>query len=64
MVGAVLLTFILQMAVVYQPFLQDIFSTRSLSFGELMLCLFLSTIVFIAIEVDKWIRRRRKQAAA
>jgi P-type Ca2+ transporter type 2C len=64
MIGAVLLTFVLQMAVVYVPFLQEIFSTQALSFGELMLCLFLSTIVFIAIEIDKWIRRRREQPAA
>ena len=35
LLGAVLLTFGLQMAVVYLPFLQNIFSTQALTLAEL-----------------------------
>jgi P-type Ca2+ transporter type 2C len=58
LLGAVLLTFLLQMAVVYVPFLQDIFGTVSLTLEQLLISLGLSTTVFIAVEVVKWIRQR------
>ena len=57
LVGAVLLTLGLQMAVIYIPFLQDIFSTQALSIKELLLCLGLSSIVFWAVEIEKWFKR-------
>ena len=59
LVGAVLLTFGLQMAVVYVPFLQNIFKTVALSPLELGICLGASTLVFVAVEGVKWIRRLR-----
>lgn len=59
MIGAVLLTFALQMAVIYIPYLQDIFRTQSLSLKEFLLCAGLSSIVFWAVEVEKWIKRSR-----
>lgn len=59
LVGAVLLTFGLQMAVIYIPFLQDIFSTQSLTVTELLTCIGLSSIVFWAVETEKWIKRRK-----
>ncbi len=59
LVGAVLLTFGLQMAVIYIPFLQDIFSTQSLTVIELLTCVGLSSIVFWAVETEKWIKRRK-----
>ena len=55
--GAVLLTLGLQMAVIYIPFLQDIFSTKALSIKELLLCLGVSSIVFWAVEIEKWVKR-------
>lgn len=58
LVGAVLLTFALQMAVIYVPFLQDIFRTRSLTVFELLICMGLSSIVFWVVELEKWIKRR------
>lgn len=58
LLGAVLLTFVLQMAVVYIPFLQTFFNTVALSSRELALCLLLSTIVFWAVELEKWIIRK------
>lgn len=59
LVGAVLLTFGLQMSVIYIPFLQDIFSTQSLTIIELLTCIGLSSIVFWAVELAKWIKRRK-----
>ena len=58
LVGAVLLTLSLQMAVIYIPFLQDIFRTQSLTGNELLTCVGLSSIVFGAVEAEKWVKRR------
>ena len=58
LVGATMLTFALQMAVLYLPLLQPIFKTEALSLDELLLCLALSSVVFIAVEIEKWLRRR------
>jgi Ca2+-transporting ATPase len=48
----------MQMAVLYVPVLQPIFKTEALSPDELILCLLLSSFVFIAVEIEKWLRRR------
>jgi Ca2+-transporting ATPase len=64
LIGAVLLTFALQMAVVYVPFLQNIFNTTALSFGQLMVSLGLSTIVYFAVEFTKWLRQKFNKKAA
>ena len=58
LLGAVLLTLALQLAVIYLPPLQVIFNTVSLSFAELFISLIASTAVFIGVEVFKWILRR------
>ncbi|MFN2244189.1 MAG: cation-translocating P-type ATPase, partial [Anaerolineae bacterium] len=60
LLGAVLLTFVLQMAVVYVPFLQNLFKTDALTLGELLLSLVLSTVVFWGVELEKWLMRRSK----
>jgi Ca2+-transporting ATPase len=59
LVGAVMLTLGLQMAVIYVPFLQDIFRTEALTIMELLICIGLSSIVFWAVEAEKWIKRRK-----
>lgn len=56
LVGAVLLTFLLQLALLYIPFLQDIFHTQALSLKELGMCILVSLIVFHGVEVEKWMR--------
>jgi Ca2+-transporting ATPase len=58
MLGAVLLTFVLQLAVLYVPLLNPIFKTVPLSLGELTFCLALSSVVFIAVEIEKALIRR------
>ncbi len=59
LVYAVLLTFALQMAVMYLPFLQNVFHTKPLNWNELLLSILLSSIVFWAVEIEKWIKRSK-----
>ena len=58
--GAFILTFALQMATIYIPFLNPIFKTKPLTVGELMTTLLLSSVVFFAVETDKFLRRKRR----
>jgi P-type Ca2+ transporter type 2C len=58
LLAAVALTFALQMATIYVPFLQPIFKTEALSMDELLLCIALSTVVFFAVEIEKLLVRR------
>ena len=58
MIGAVLLTTLLQIAVVYVPFAQDLLGTMALPLPDLLLCLALSTTLFFVVEIEKWIIRR------
>jgi Ca2+-transporting ATPase len=55
--GAVVLTVALQLAVVYMPFLNPIFNTEPLTLNELLLTLALSSVVFIGVELEKFIKR-------
>jgi len=59
LLGMVVLVFGLQLAVVYVPFLQDIFTTVPLSTEELAISLGLGTLVFWGIELEKWLIRRK-----
>jgi Ca2+-transporting ATPase len=59
LLGSVILTIALQLAVIYVPFLQKIFETQALSFTDLMISLGLSTAVFISVELFKWFLRIR-----
>ena len=58
LLGAVVLTFVMQMATIYAPFLNPIFKTEPLSLVELLIVLALSSIVFVAVEIEKIIKRR------
>lgn len=60
LIGAFLSTVMLQMATIYVPFLNPIFKTQPLTFNELLVTLGLSSIVFIAVEVDKAFKRGRR----
>jgi len=58
MLGAVMLTMALQLAVVYLPALNAIFHTRPLPLPDLSICLGLSSLVLLAVEIEKWLIRR------
>ncbi|HEY9827588.1 MAG TPA: cation-translocating P-type ATPase, partial [Stenomitos sp.] len=61
LLGAVLLTFGLQLLVVYVPFLQEIFITEALSLQDLGLCIVLGSAVMWVIELKKWVTRHRTE---
>ena len=58
LMAAVLFTLGLQLATIYLPALNPIFKTEPLSWDELAICLVLSTVVFFAVEAEKWSVRR------
>lgn len=58
LLGAVLLTCLLQLAVIYLPFANEIFKTQPLSFPELMICVSASAILFHAVELEKWLKTK------
>lgn len=59
LVAAVSLTLVLQLALLYVPFLQRAFKTVPLSPVDLVVCLALSSSVFWAVELEKLVKRRR-----
>jgi len=59
MLGAVILTLLLQMAVIYLPAFNAIFHTQPLPLYDLVICLLLSSVVLFAVELEKWLVRRR-----
>ena len=58
LLGAVLLTVLLQMAVIYLPFANKLFKTEPLSLNELLICFAASALVFHAVELEKFIRQK------
>ncbi len=55
---SVLLTLGLQLAVIYAPWANRIFRTEPLPAGQLILALTLSSVIFLAVEAEKLVRRR------
>jgi Ca2+-transporting ATPase len=53
----VIATIVLQLVIVYVPFMQGIFHTASLSLVELLICFAAAVVVFHAVEIEKWIRQ-------
>jgi Ca2+-transporting ATPase len=58
LLASVLLTIVLQLTLIYVPFMQQTFSTMPLSGSELAISLGLSMVVFIAVEIEKFVIRR------
>ncbi|HUC79559.1 MAG TPA: cation-transporting P-type ATPase, partial [Flavisolibacter sp.] len=61
LVGAVAITFLLQLGVIYLPFANSIFKTQPLTLSELGLCILLAAVLFHAVEAEKWIKKRRRR---
>jgi len=61
LLGAVLLTFLLQLGVIYLPFANQIFKTQPLTFNELLSCIALSLVVFTGVEIEKIIKLKLGQ---
>lgn len=59
LLGAILLTFVLQLTLIYVPFLNGIFSTTPLDLMELMLTIGLAVILILITEIVKWFSRRQ-----
>lgn len=55
LVGAVAV----QLAILYLPALQRLFDTQALGPVQLVLVLVASTAAFFAVEIEKWVIRRR-----
>jgi Ca2+-transporting ATPase len=59
MLGAVLLTILLQLMVIYVPALNAIFHTQPLPLQDLAICFALSSLVLFAVEIEKWLVRHK-----
>ncbi len=57
LLAALLLTIVLQLLLIYVPFLNIIFKTQPLTLFELCITILASSIVFWAVEIEKWIIR-------
>ena len=55
----VTLTFLMQLIIIYTPFLNRLFKLQPLTMKELALCVGISSAIFIAVEIEKWLRRSR-----
>lgn len=55
--GSVLLTTVLQLLLIYVPALQTFFGLHPLSAIELLICFGFSTLMFVWIEVEKFLIR-------
>jgi Ca2+-transporting ATPase len=58
MLGAVLLALALQLAVIYVPILHPVFHTQPLPAMDLAVCLGLSALTLVAVEIEKLLVRR------
>ena len=56
----VLATGLIQLALIYAPVLQPIFETEALGLQELLVVALVTPIPFIAVEIEKWVVRRRE----
>jgi Ca2+-transporting ATPase len=60
LLGAVALTFVLQLLAIYAPFFQRFLETEALPVADLAIAVALSTIIFWAVEIEKWLGRRKR----
>jgi P-type Ca2+ transporter type 2C len=63
LIGAVLLTVVLQLAVTYLPFFQELFETTPLTAFDMLLCVGAGFTMLLGVEVEKAFRHRAQQWA-
>ena len=56
----VIFSFLVQLGIIYFPFFNKIFRTAPLSTGELLFCVAMAFVVFFAVEIEKWVRRMKR----
>ena len=49
------------LATIYHPLLNTFFKTQPLTATELAICIALASIVFVAVEIEKWFGRRARR---
>jgi len=55
---AILSTFVLQLMVIYVPFLQEAFKTLPLSPTDMLISTVIGSLALFAVEIEKWVNRR------
>jgi len=63
LLGAVALSFLSQLAIIYLPALNPIFHTQPLRPADLAIAVLLSSIIFTAVELEKYWKRKRERPA-
>jgi Ca2+-transporting ATPase len=61
LLGAVILTILLQFALIYVPFLQNIFDLQALDLSHIVIAFVISSAIFWLIEAQKLFARRRER---
>ena len=56
---SVLFSIALQLSIIYVPVLNSVFRTQPLTFRELSIVFTLSSVVFFAVEAEKFFKRKR-----
>jgi Ca2+-transporting ATPase len=59
----VVLTFLVQLAIVYVPALNELFGTTPLRVAELGVCAGAAALILLVVEAEKWLRRRARAKA-
>ena len=52
---------LLQLMVIYVPFFQKLFNTQPLTIQQLTVSFLCGSVVFIAIEIEKWLGRLKER---
>lgn len=58
LIFAVVITFLMQLALIYVPLFNATFKTTPLSLTQLVFVLIMSTLIFFAVEIEKYLIRR------
>jgi Ca2+-transporting ATPase len=56
---AVVIGVLLQLALIYTPIFNELFRTQPLPFSHLVLCVAIASVVFIAVEIEKYLIRKK-----